>query len=443
MSVMIIGSGLSGLAVADYLTKVEKDYFFADKKDIDASHFDEKYIEEKLKDVNLVVVSPGICLDIELINQIKKRKIKIVGEFEFGATKLKNSMIAVTGTNGKTTTVNIINHILKDSESGSVVAGNIGVPVTSLLLNKLENKIVVLEASSFQLETIKKFRPNIAVILNITPDHFNRHKTMKEYMRCKYNITKNQTQNDYLFLNADDKILMENKPKTKAQIFYFSTKNKVVGCYIKNKSIYFNDNIKEKKLATISKIRLLGDHNLSNILAAVLAVYLQTGNSKILKNISSFSGVPHRLEFVNRVNGVEFYNDSKATNIDSCLVAIKSFNKPINLILGGSDKGYDFDNLAQNLPKNVKNLAIFGETKNKIAFSLKKCNYKNFYICDNLESSIRLLFRLSSPGEIVLLSPACASFDFFSNYEERGNFFKKVVREIEKNEISFSEKEKE
>lgn len=437
MKAMIIGSGVSGRAVYDYLVSVGYECFFAKHADINAKEFDEKYIDNLLTDLDLVILSPGISLQNELVFQIKKRKIAFFGELEFAASKLKNDTIAVTGTNGKTTTVSLIYFLLKNYSGGVELGGNIGIAVSSLINKLTGNEILVLECSSFQLETIKKFSPHIAVILNITQDHLNRHGTMKNYIKCKYNITKNQTKDDYLILNADDEEIRKNPPKTKAQIFYFSTKRKVVGSYIKNGSIYFNDNFKEIKLTSLDKIKLIGEHNLSNVLAGCLAIFLQTRSLKFFEQLAKFTGVPHRIEYVKTVGGIDFYNDSKATNIASTLVAVSSFTRPIHLILGGSDKGYEFDELFKNLPKNVVKIAIFGETKGKIAFFAKKHNYKNVLICNNLFDATTTLFHQAKPGEIILLSPACASFDFFSGYEERGNFFKKIVREIDLNENSF------
>lgn len=436
MKVLILGSGVSGRAVADFLDSQNIEYIFAKKEDIDAKFFDEDYIQNLLTDIDLAVISPGISLQNELVFQIKKRKIALFGELEFGALKINNDIIAVTGTNGKTTTATLMHFLLKEYKGGCVLAGNVGVPITSFLNKMRGSEIVVLETSSFQLESVNYFKPHIAIILNITKDHLNRHGTMKAYMQSKYNIAKNLSKDDYLILNADDEIISKSPPKTKAKTFYFSTKQKVVGSYVRGGGIYFNDNIKEIKLASISKIKLKGEHNLSNVLASVLAIYLETGNVGLFDKISSFEGVPHRIEFVRSIDGVEFYNDSKATNIESTLVAVNSFKNNINLILGGSDKGYDFDELFKKIPKNVKNIAIFGETRNKIAFFAEKYKFKNYYICDTLLKSTKLLFSLSKRGDVVLLSPACASFDFFSGFEERGNFFKKIVRELDENETS-------
>ena len=436
MKTMIVGSGVSGLAVADYLSNRNRDYIFAKQEDIEAENFDKLYLDFLLNDVELVVLSPGINPRIELICQIRKRKIKIVGELEFATSQIMNDVIAITGTNGKTTSVSLMYFLLKELSSGVCLGGNVGIPVTSLINRLNGNELLILEASSFQLETIKNFKPNIAIILNLTEDHLNRHSSMKEYIHCKYNITKNQDACDYLLLNDDDENIKKHPPKTKAKVFYYSTKHKVEGSYIKNNSIYFNDKEKEIKLASLSELKLKGEHNLSNILAVSLAIYLKTKNKKFLKGISLFTGVPHRIEFITKIRGVSFYNDSKATNISSTLAALWSFKEPVNLILGGSDKGYSFDELFRKIPPNIKNIAVFGQTKNKIALSAKMMNYNNIYYCDDLDYAVRLLFKLSRCGDVVLLSPACASFDFFSNFEERGNVFKKIVREIEINENS-------
>ena len=433
MKTMIVGSGVSGRAVYDYLKLNGIDCFYADEKLINEEKLNKDKFDDLIKDVDRVVVSPGISLKKDLIFQIKKKRIAFFGELEFGTSKIKNDIIAVTGTNGKTTTVSLIYYLLKNFFGGVEIGGNIGIPVSSLIDKLFGDEIVVLECSSFQLETIIKFRPHIAVILNITEDHLNRHKTIREYIRCKYKITKNQLSSDYLILNADDEIIRKNPPKTKAQILYFSTKRKVIGVYIRDNYIFYYDGECEEKLISISKIQLKGEHNLSNALAAILSVYLETKNKSMLENIFGFKGVSHRIEFVKKINGVEFYNDSKGTNIASTLVACWSFKQRIFLILGGSDKGFCYDDLIEKLPKNVYKIALFGENKNKIAFSIKKFNFNNYYICNTLDECVDVLFRDCLPGDVVLLSPASASFDQFSNYEERGNFFKKIVFNLDKN----------
>lgn len=432
MKTMIIGSGVSGCAVYDYLKNNKVDCFFMDETLLNSQKTDEGLLSKSLENVDRVVVSPGVFVNKNIKLQIKKKNIAFIGELEFATTKISNDIIAITGTNGKTTTASLVYYLLKDFIGGCEVGGNIGIPATSLI-NKLSGgEVVVLECSSFQLETIYKFKPHIAVILNLSEDHLNRHKTMSEYIRCKYKITKNQRCSDYLILNADDEIIRKNPPKTKAQVFYFSTKRKVVGVYIKNNSIYFNDGIGEIKLVSLLGVKLKGEHNLSNILAAVLSVYLETKNQDLLSNISNFEGVSHRIEYVKTINGVEFYNDSKSTNVSSTLVACKSFFNNVNLILGGSDKGFLYDDLIKNLPNNVKYIALFGENKNKIALSIKKNNYKYYFLCNTLDECVNALFEKSFPGDVILLSPASASFDQFLNYEERGNIFKKIVLDLDK-----------
>ena len=436
MKVCVVGRGISGRSAYDYLNKHKFDVFYIDEKFLNSNitSLKKEELDRLFEGLSFIVISPGISLDLPIILEAKKRKIKIVCEFEFGATKLKGDIIAVTGTNGKTTTVSLINYILKECEESLFLGGNIGIPVTSFCDYTKRESVSVLECSSYQLESAKDFHAHIACILNITTDHLSRHKTMKKYIWCKQNIVKNQTEKDYLIINADDEILMQNIPKTKAKIYYFSLKNKVVGCYIKRNSIYFNDNKNEVKLLSLKSIKLVGSHNVSNILASVLAVYLQTKNKDILKVVYDFNGIEHRIEYVKTINKISFYNDSKATNIDSTIVATKSFKCEINLILGGSDKGYDFDDLFKNLPKNVKNIAIFGETRYKIAISAQKYKFLNYQICDTLKDSIKYCYDVASKNSIVLLSPACASFDQFSNFEERGNVFKKIVKEIDLDE---------
>ncbi len=437
--VLILGFGISAISAYDYLLKKGYAPEFANnkylEKDININGDD---LDRLFCGLSFIVVSPGISLDINLIKEAKIRKIKIVGEFELGASEIESKIIAITGTNGKTTTTSLIYHLLKDYDKKSYIGGNIGLPVTKFSADTKSDDVVVLECSSFQLETVYKFKAKIGIILNVTPDHLNRHKTMKKYFNCKLKITKNQDENDFLILNADSEFLMKNLPKTKAKILFFSTQKKVNGCYIKRGNIYYNIEGREEKLINIKNIKLVGEHNLSNVLAACLAVKIITANNQLIKGVSSFCGVSHRLEFVTAINGVQFFNDSKATNIDSTLVACKSFKNGVNLILGGSDKGYDFDKLFANLPKNIKNIAIFGQTKQKIAFSAKKYKYKNFKIFDTLSDATKYCFSVSNIGEVVLLSPACASFDCFSNFEERGNVFKKIVEEIAECEKFFT-----
>lgn len=444
MKALIVGCGISGNSAKNYLEKQGITCEFALDKDINANSFEKKYLDRLFYGLSFIVTSPGISFDNLLIKNAKKRKIKIIGEFELGTKNSKGDLVAVTGTNGKTTTVMLIKHLLQNQHKNVFLAGNIGTAVTSVCDKTNDESILILECSSFQLENIKDFHPHIAAILNITPDHLNWHKTMKNYIKSKLKITKNQTKNDYLLLNYDDEILMNNIPKTKAKIFYFSTKKRVVGCYTKNSCIYFYDGSKETKLISLKNVKLVGKHNISNIVCSVLAVILETGKLELLSHLSSFQGVPHRIEYVTTIGGVTYYNDSKATNIDSTIVALKSFKQNIHLILGGSDKGYDFDKLFAGLPKNVKNIAVIGETTKKIFESAKKFKFENMFSCKDLKNALVCLKNKAFSGDVILLSPACASFDQFKNYEERGNVFKKLVKEITfyENDNTFPQKTK-
>ncbi len=443
MKVLIVGSGLSGRSAFEFLSAKGIETEFASESLISRKNDLSKEEKDRLfNNLSFIVTSPGVSPEIPLLKAAKEYGKIITNEFELGSSALASDIIAVTGTNGKTTTVSLIYYLLKDTNQVVYLGGNIGTPVTSFADSAGSGSLAVLECSSYQLEDIKYFKPKIAAILNLTVDHMARHKTMDAYAAAKYNITKNQDESDYLLLNADSEYLNENPPKTNATVYYFSTKHKVKGCYIKNGCIYFNDNLKETKLVSIKNIKLVGEHNLSNVLCSVLAVWLITKNKSLLCGISKFEAVPHRIQYIRSINGVEYYNDSKATNIDSTLVATASFKQNIFLILGGSDKGYEFDELFKKLPKNVKFVAVCGETKNKIMLAAKRQNYQNITATESLKSATYLCYQNAKKGDVVLLSPACASFDCFKNFEERGAFFKKIVEEMSLNENARSKARK-
>lgn len=432
--VLVVGKGISGKSAINFLKKMGYEALAVDDFDLTEKGDIDKFLSGLLCGLLFVVKSPGVSYDSVIIKRALKENLTVIDELELGAHFLKGKTVAVTGTNGKTTTVSLIKFLLDGTGRKVLLGGNTGTPVTSLASGSEDCGINVLECSSFQLENLKEFSPHIAAILNITVDHLSRHKTMENYIKAKQNITKYQTGDDYLLLNADDEILMQNIPQTRAKIFFFSTKNKVVGCYIRGKSIYFNDNLHEIKLAKISDIKIPGEHNLSNILCAVLAVFLLTNDITLFEKLPQFLGVSHRIEFVKVLNEIAVYNDSKATNIASTLVALKSFKQKINLILGGSDKGYDYDELFEKLPKNVKSIVAVGETKGKIAASAKKFGFDNIFQTNSFKNAVILCYKNCKAGEILLLSPASASFDFFKNFEERGNVFKKIIEEISLNE---------
>lgn len=431
MKALIIGTGISGKSVNRLLKKQGyRTFIFDDRK------CNLELVRDRLFDgLSLVIVSPGVCLENEVVKLAKEKGIEVVGELEYASRFLSCDYIAITGTNGKTTTTSLVYDLFDKVLCQTYKGGNIGIPVSSFALDTEKEDKVVLEVSSFQLETIKTFKPKVACLLNITPDHLNRHKTMQNYIQTKMKIFENQTNEDYAILNFDKKtILKKYFPKIKSQIYYFSTKNVCKGCYSKNGSIYFNDGTESKFIMKTSAVPLAGEHNLANALASLLSaiLYGETNFDHLRNMLTKFKGVSHRLEFVKEIGGVSFINDSKATNIDSTIVAMKAMSEPTTLILGGSDKGFDFDELFDNFPKIIKNIIVIGQTQAKIIASATKKGVSNVYEAKSLKDAVFLGYSLSKKGETVLLSPACASYDMFKNFEQRGKVFVKVVRELER-----------
>jgi len=430
MRALIIGNGVSGKAANKLLKKLGYSTYILDAN--------KKLNSIKLRDrlfsrLSLLVVSPGVELEHELVKEAKRRRIPVIGELELGASYLPCEVVAITGTNGKTTTTSLVGELL-NSNNNVFVGGNIGTPVSSFALNAKCSDRVVLEVSSFQLESTTYFHPHIACLLNITSDHLNRHKTMKNYIDAKLNIFKNQTCKDYAIINIDDPLVGSlDLSKFKAQVFYFSTKKKCKGCYVENNNIYFYDGKTTNLIIPVSEIQLRGEHNLSNVLAGLMCgIILDIPRDFLASVIHNFKGVEHRLEYVAEVNGVKYINDSKATNISSTLVAIKAMTEPTTLILGGSDKGYDFDELMLNISAVIKNIIVVGETKPKILAAAKRCSISNVYEANTFKEAVKFAAGLAEKGENVLLSPACASFDMFQNFEQRGKVFKNIVKSLKK-----------
>jgi len=362
----------------------------------------------KALSAELIIVSPGIHLDIPILEQVKQKNIPIISEIELAYRLLSKPIIAVTGTNGKTTTTTLIGELLKAQGKRVAVAGNIGAPLVSVDDSNLD--YIVAEISSYQLETIKTFKPWISVILNIQPDHLERHGSMEEYINQKSRIFMNQTGDDYLVFNQDDNQVSNMVKKAQAKLVGFSTKHPEIITIAPN------------------EIKIPGRHNLENSLAAAAAAYL-CGIKKetVAKVLKSFPGVEHRIEFVTSINGVEFYNDSKATNPDSTLVALETFKgKGLILILGGKDKGTDLSLLCKKVKESVEEVVLVGEAAERFKKALEKVGYSNIHLANSMEDVVDQSLSLASKGDVVLLSPACASFDMFANFEERGRVFKKL-----------------
>ncbi|MDR0956483.1 MAG: UDP-N-acetylmuramoyl-L-alanine--D-glutamate ligase [Endomicrobium sp.] len=427
----VLGLGKSGIAVSNLAVKLGYKVFASDNEEHKINGLDKKVVIElgkhsdKILNSKIIIKSPGISTNISILKKAVNRKIKVMSELAFS---LKNSkykkIIAVTGTNGKTTTTDLISKIIKYSRQNSIVVGNIGCPLASMALKTTKKTYIIMELSSYQLEDTCDFRPNVSVLLNITPDHLKRHKTMKAYIRAKENVFINQKKRDFLVINYDDKICRKIAIKSKAKVIFFSKQFLQNGIFCNNGKIVVKNG---KKCMEISpKINIVGMHNMENILAAVATTYVIGIKLDIIeKIISEYEGMEHRIKFVRRLNGVDYYNDSKSTNIDSTKAAIESFNGNILLILGGRDKGMSYTPLKKLIKQKVKAVFLIGEAANKIKEDL--LNLSIFFNSDTVENALNQISKVAVSGDIVLFSPACASFDQFNNFEERGEFFKKLV----------------
>jgi len=389
--------------------------------------------EETFLKPDLIVLSPGVP-PIPQIEKAKRSGIKVISEIELAFQYLKGKIIGVTGSNGKSTTTTLIYQILKEAGLKTYLAGNIGFPLISYASSSSENDIFVVELSSFQLKYIEKFRPNIAIFLNITPDHLDWHPDFNDYYESKKNIFLYQTSEDFAILNADDPKIWILRNEISAEVYPFSRKKKFErGAYIENEYIFVSTGNSKVKLDT-KNILLRGPHNQENIMASVLTASLLRISEKIVKKIIyNFKGLEHRLEKVTTINGIEFYNDSKATNVDATLKSLQSFDENIILILGGRDKHGDFTKLREEVNKRVKKLIIIGEAKEKIRAALEGSVPMQY--AKSLGEAVRIGFNWAEKGDVVLLAPACASFDMFDNFEHRGRVFKEEIFKL-KEELS-------
>jgi len=386
---------------------------------------------EKAYACDLIVVSPGVPSDSKVILEARKRGKKIISEIELAFNFCKGNIIAITGTNGKTTTTSLCEHVFNKCGIKTYAAGNIGLAFSEIVLGVKENEVVSLEVSSFQLDLIDKFKPRIGMILNITPDHLNRYENnLENYINSKLRIYKNQDNEDYLILNKDNEATLNSVSEPKSRVFYFSLKEKVDnGCYLSKDNIYYKENGKELFKCSLNNINLKGEHNYANAMSVVIAAKIMgLNNEKIKHALGDFQGVEHRLEFVREINGVKFINDSKATNIDSVWYALRSFDNPIFLILGGQDKGNDYNQIKELVKEKVKKIYAIGSSADKI-FNFFH-NMVKVEMQPSMESAVAAANKEARENDIVLLSPACASFDMFANYEHRGIVFKEAVKKL-------------
>jgi UDP-N-acetylmuramoylalanine--D-glutamate ligase len=377
-----------------------------------------------------VIISPGVPPTVDIVRKINAKGIPIFSEIEFAYWACKGRVVAITGSNGKTTTTSLLGEVFTTAGFDTYVCGNIGFPFADIVERIPEDGVAVVEVSNFQLETIADFRPTVAVILNLTPDHLDRHLTFDAYKKAKYRITENQTAAEHLVLNLNDPEILADNVATKAQKVFFTTEDRPEAtAFVRGEALRARYRNREAEIIKCGDIRIRGPHNLQNAAAAVsVAAQFDIGPEVLAKVLGTFAGVEHRLESVGQVGGVSFVNDSKATNVDSVCYALRSIDTPIYLIAGGRDKGAPYDPIVQWGRSKIKGVLAIGEAREKIFNALGKAFPVQF--AETLEDAVRRSFEMAYPGETVLLSPGCASFDMFENYEHRGRAFKAAVAKL-------------
>lgn len=444
--VLVFGAGKSGISAARLLHRIGATVILYDgninanisiiEDKFDKEEKPEIYLgefpDEKLSQICLMILSPGIAIDHPFVVTVEKKGIPIWGEIELGYRYSKGKIIGITGTNGKTTTTSLVGEIMNAYYDDVFVVGNIGNPYTDIALDTTEESVTVIEISSFQLETIHEFCPDISVILNITPDHLNRHHTMDKYISLKKSITANQDMSKLCILNYEDTYTRNIGKGLETRLMYFSSGHEPdYGLYLHNDNIvYIKDGIKEN-ICSVNELRVLGKHSYENVMAGVgIAIEMGIPMEIILKAIISFNAVEHRIEYVDTIDGVSYYNDSKGTNPDASIKAIQAMKAPTILIGGGFDKGLSFDGWVSSFNGKVKLLVLIGETREKIAETARNYGFNNIIMVNNLCEAVRISAERAENGDVVLLSPACASWGMFDNYEQRGIMFKEYVREL-------------
>ncbi|WP_461818300.1 UDP-N-acetylmuramoyl-L-alanine--D-glutamate ligase [Faecalimonas sp.] len=444
--VLVFGSGISGIGATRLLEQQGADVILYDGKEtLDKEELHNKIgadskteivlgelRDEVIDSLDIMVMSPGVPTDLPIVNKIKEKGVRIWGEIELAYRVGKGDVLAITGTNGKTTTTALLGEIMKAWKNNVYVVGNIGTPYTSIADKTTDDTIIVAEISSFQLETVEQFRPKVSAILNITPDHLDRHHTMQAYIQAKETIAKNQSSEDICVLNYEDEETRSFGEKTEATVLYFSSRRKLNrGIYLENGVIIYTDGEKCIDICHVDELKLLGMHNYENVMAAVgMALAYHVPVEIIQRSVKEFGGVEHRIEYVCEKNGVLYYNDSKGTNPDAAIKAISAMKRPTYLIGGGYDKDASYEEWIQSFDGKVRKLILIGQTKEKIEKTAKMCGFEDTILADNLEEAVSICSKLATDGDAVLLSPACASWGMFKNYEERGDKFKELVNAL-------------
>ncbi len=447
-NVLVIGSGLSGVGSVRLLNQVganptvlEENTKVTEEDIIKKLHEEDRdstkiiigeISDEILGSMDLVVPSPAVPLDSPTVMRIKERNIKIWSEIELAYNFSKGRMVAITGTNGKTTTTTLVGEIMKEYFKSTYVVGNIGVSFAESALEMTDDTVTVGEISSFQLEAVDNFHANVSAILNITPDHLNRHHTMECYAAMKENITNKETAQDTCVLNYDNEYTRDFAGRCPAKVVFFSTAEKLSdGFYLDGDNIMFGVSGKSMAIMNIHDMNLVGLCNVENVMAAIaMSMAMEVPLSTILNVIRTFKAVEHRIEFVATKNGVDYYNDSKGTNPDAAIQGIRAMSKPTILIGGGYDKGSEYDEWIENFGDTVKELVLIGQTREKIAECAKKHGFTAYVFKDSFEEALDYCRKSAKPGDAVLLSPACASWDMFPSYEVRGRKFKEFVNKL-------------
>lgn len=445
--VLVAGCGISGIASAKLLDEVgakvilfdtnenlqKEDILHKFGTDIDVEIVLGSITDEMAEQLDLVVLSPGIPVDADFVNELRDKNLPIWGEIELAYQFAKGRIAAITGTNGKTTTTALTGEIMRNFFKSVFVVGNIGNAYTKEALYTEEDSVTVAEISSFQLETIHDFLPHVAAILNITPDHLNRHHTMDAYVEAKESIVKNQTKDDYCVLNYEDSYTRDFGKRAQGTVIWFSSARKLEnGFYLDEDVIYKAVDGEAKALLNIAETKLLGVHNMENIMAAIaICEAFGVPMESILDSVRAFRAVEHRIEYVATKRGVDYYNDSKGTNPDAAIKGIQAMNKPTILIGGGYDKESTYDEWIESFDGKVKLFVLIGQTKEKIAECAREHGVENIVMAESFEEAMDICVKESKAGDAVLLSPACASWGMFPNYEVRGKRFKEIVHAIE------------
>ena len=444
--VLVFGAGKSGIGAADLLGSAgAQPVIYDGNTDLDKEAVLHKtngkytpeiwagdFPERALDSFDLVVLSPGVPTDLPLVKSFYEKGLPVWSEVELAYRTGKGEVLAITGTNGKTTTTALLGKIMGDARESVFVVGNIGTAYTSKSLEMREDSVTVAEISSFQLETIDQFRPKVSAILNITEDHLNRHHTMEEYIRVKELITKNQGPEDVCVLNYEDEVLRKFGENIVPKVVYFSSLRKLdQGIYLDGDQIILKTEKEEIPIVKTGELKILGRHNHENVMAAAaMAYYAGVSVESIRKSVCEFVAVPHRIEYVTEKNGVAYYNDSKGTNPDAAIKGIQAMNRPTLLIGGGYDKKSSYDEWIESFDGKVRYLVLIGQTKEKIKAAAERLGFTDIILCEDLKEAVQVCAEKANPGDAVLLSPACASWGQFDNYEQRGDMFKEYVKAL-------------